>query len=206
MIVGKEVFGKFAEGLDDRDVEILKQLYLHQEEYGTGVTFNKFEKLMQKCLGNLMARQTLYNHINKLVEMGLVEKKRDEKSKLPFKPTYLHLTERSWKSLRLIQSTKLQEFIRDFGEIDMEGSEVSKITEDLINVVILSFGRLLKQCIQTDDRYMRTILFNITFDLIKQIFEHAISNAERNDMMKAEILEVIESTYKPYAEKYKIEL
>jgi len=202
----KEAFARFKEELDNRDIKIINHLFLYQEEYGTGVTVNKFERLIKKDSRVHMAHQTLINHIKKLTKMGLMKKERDETSKLHFKPEVLVLTDRSWKSLRQIQSSKLKEIIEGFEKITMEGDNISEITENIINVPILSLGRLLKQCILTDDPYIRTILFNVTYDLIKQFFEYAISNAERNDTIKRKILETVESTFKPYTARYEIEL
>jgi len=206
MATGKKVFGRFEDKLDDRDVEILKQLFIYQEEHGKGPTFNKFEKLLKKNSKMSMARQTLTNHIGKLIEMGLMEKICDETSKLNFQPTVLSLTNRGWKSLSKIQSNELQKFIMDFRKIEMEGGNIQEIAENIVNVSILSLGRLFKQCILTEDPYQRTILFNVTYDLIKQVFEYAISNAESDERIKSKILEVIESTFKHYTEKYEIEL
>lgn len=199
------IFGRFKDDIDNRDEEILRQIFQYREETGKGLTFNKLDKLIRNTYKVSMARQTLSKHIQKLIKMGLVNKKLDKNSKLKHTPTILTLSERSWKSMKLISLSRLPDLLQGLTEIDLDNENVSDFSKNIINVLILSLGRLLKLCIEEDDPYQRTILFNITYDLIKKVFEISILKTTKDENMKKEILEVLNSIFEPYAEKYEIE-
>ena len=198
------IFGKFEDDVDKRDEEILKKIFQYQQESGKGISFNKLDKLINKPLNVSMARQTLSNHIQKLIKIGLLNKKLDKRSKLKLTPTILTMSERSWKSMRLISLSKLPELLQELPKIDLDNENVSEVSKNIVNMLILSLGRLFKLCIKAEDPYERTILFNITYDLIKKVFEIFILKTTEDENMKTEILKVITSTFGPYAEKYEI--
>ena len=195
------IFGKFEDDIDDRDEEILRQIFQYQQELGKGISFNKLDKLIKKTGNVSMARQTLLKHIKKLIKMGLLNKEMDKRSKLKLTPIILTMSERSWKSMKLISLSRLPDLLQGLTEIDLDNNENVKT---IVNVLILSLGRLFKLCIKEDDPYQRTILFNITYDLIKKVFEISILKTTEDENMKNEILKVINSTFGPYAEKYEI--
>jgi len=198
------IFGKFEDDIDDRDEEILRQIFQYQQECGKGISFNKLFELIKKTGNVSMARQTLSKHIQKLIKMGLLNKKLDKRSKLKITPLILTMSERSWKSMKLITLSRLPDLLEGLDEIDLDNENVSEVSKNVVNVLILSLGRLFKLCIEEDDPYQRTILFNITYDLIKKIFEIFISKSTGDENMKNEILKVINSTFGSYAEKYEI--
>ena len=197
------IFGKFEDDVDDRDEEILRQIFQYQQEWGKGISFNILNKLIKKTGNVSMARQTLSKHIQKLVKMGLLNKEMDKRSKLKLTPIILTMSERSWKSMKLISLSRLPDLLQGLTEIDLDNNENVK---NIVNVLILSLGRLFKLCIKEDDPYQRTILFNITYDLIKKIFEQSILKTAEDENMKNEILKVINSTFGSYAEKYEIRI
>jgi len=195
------IFGKFEDDVDYRDEEILRQIFQYQQELGKGISFNILAKLIKKTGNVSMARQTLSKHIQKLVKMGLLNKKLDKRSKLKLTPIILTMSETSWKSMKLISLSRLPDLLQGLTEIDLDNDENIK---NIVNVLILSLGRLFKLCIKENDPYQRTILFNITYDLIKKVFEISILKTTEDENMKNEILNVINSTFGPYAEKYEI--
>jgi len=198
------IFGKFEDDVDDRDEEILRQIFQYQQETGKGISFNILAKLIKKTGNVTMARQTLGKHIQKLIKMGLLNKKLDKRSKLKLTPIILTMSETSWRSMKLISLSKLPELLQELKKIDLDNENPSELSKNIVNVLILSLGRLFKLCIKEDDPYQRTILFNITYDLIKKVFEISILKTTENENMKNEILKVINSTFGPYAEEYEI--
>ena len=198
------IFGKFEDDVDDRDEEILRQIFQYQQEWGKGISFNKLCKLIKKTGNVSMARQTLSKHIQKLIKIGLLNKKLDKRSKLKLTPTILTMSEKSWKSMKLISLSRLPELLQELTKIDLDNENPSEVSKNIVNMLILSLGRLFKLCIKEDDPYQRTILFNITYDLIKKVFEIFILKTTEDENMKNEILKVINSTFVPYAEKYEI--
>jgi len=200
----ESVFQKFKGDLDNRDVTIIRHLFQYQEENGKGIGFNKFEELINSNYSEakVMARQTLAKHIKKLIEMGLLNKKLDKKSKLKKTPVILTLSDISWKSLKEFNASKLMDLIDWLEMLKLEEYDVILYSERIIDLLILSLGRLFKQCIETTDPHLRTIFFNVTYDLIKQIFEKAILKCMEDSTTKSKMLDVLESAFKPYNEKY----
>jgi len=112
------IFGRFEDDIDDRDEEILRQIFQYQQESGKGISFNKLDKLINKPLNVSMARQTLSKHIQKLIKMGLLNKQLDKRSKLKITPTILTMSERSWMSMKLISLSRLPDLLQELPKLE----------------------------------------------------------------------------------------